>query len=87
MKGVHTQTVGELEAQRVKRYRRYASSIGKGFCQLSRAGRMCQGESVLKIADIHVCQYHAELLGEIKRDASKVRRRHPNTRLQRAIAR
>lgn len=76
----HVRTPGELEAQRAKRYRRYATSIGKGFCQLYRAGRMCEGESVRRVADVHICQYHSDLLDAIKRDA-KSKRRQISTRI------
>lgn len=79
-------TPKEIEAQRAKRDRRYASSIGKGYCMLTRAGRMCPDPSVRKIGDTYVCQRHSDLLDAIKRDANKARARRPNFHLQRAIA-
>jgi hypothetical protein len=86
MRGAHPRTAGELEAQRMKRQRRYGNSMGRGYCMLYRNGLMCPDRAVKMIGDTFVCQHHADLLDEIKRDASKARRRHPNTRLQRAIA-
>jgi hypothetical protein len=76
----HPRTPGEIEAQRAKRHRRYATSVGKGFCQLYRAGRMCQDESVRRIGEVYICQHHSDLLDGIKRDA-KGKRRHITTRI------
>ena len=70
----HTRTEGEKEAQRVKRYRRYAASVGRNFCQLWRKRRMCSEEAVRVIAGFGVCQHHSDLLDRIAGDAKKKRR-------------
>lgn len=70
----HTRTEGEIQAQKVKRKRRYAASVGRQFCQLWRKGRMCSEESVRVIAGWGVCQQHSDLLDAIARDAKAKRK-------------
>jgi hypothetical protein len=72
--GAHTQTKAELEAQKVKRHRRYAASVGKQFCQLWRKGRMCSEPSVRTVAGWGVCKRHSDLLDAIVRDAKAKKR-------------
>lgn len=82
----HKRTAGELEAQRVKRERRYAGSVGKGFCDLYTAGRMCPGKAVRYVGEVWVCQHHSDLLNEIVRDANPERGGHPRYRSKKAAA-
>lgn len=70
----HTRTEGEIKAQKEKRHRRYASSVGRAFCQLWRKRRMCGDESVRVIAGWGVCQHHSDLLDAIAKDAKAKRR-------------
>jgi hypothetical protein len=49
MRGAHPRTAGELEAQRMKRQRRYGNSMGRGYCMLYRNGLMCPDRAVKMI--------------------------------------
>ncbi len=79
MTGAHPRTEGEKQAQKLKRSRRYAASVGRDFCQLWRKRRMCSDESVRVIAGWGVCQHHSDLLDSIVRDAKAKKRRLART--------
>lgn len=70
---VKKRTPKELEAQAVKRTRRYANSVGQGYCDLTRHGRMCPDKAVRNVGDVWICQYHSDLVDRIKRDGQRKR--------------
>lgn len=61
-------TANQIEAQVVKRRRRYASSVGKGYCQLTRKGYMCPDLAVKQLAGVDICQFHVDLLEAMRLD-------------------
>lgn len=69
MSGAHKRTTGEIESQTKQRRRRYAASVGKGYCELSRKGFMCPDLAVKQLAGIDVCAFHVDLIESIRLDS------------------
>lgn len=60
------QSEKQVEAQTVKRRRRYADSIGRGYCQLTRKGYMCPDLAVKQLAGVDICAFHVDLIESIR---------------------